>query len=215
MLIAPFALVACEPLEPILVVQAAPVQAYVQPAGALACNTTSIQTSCAEVHRACELAGFYPGGVGVGKGIKVNCLEELMRGVDIASVSMSVRPEEINCINAAWANARQQSEGDANDFENNCIYTEPTSSKQAACDDVVRACAAGGYYVGGMDVGRGVLVDCLDPLRHGKRVARVNVDPWTLHGCFGPNLDDAEGDRMASDRASVLAPAPTHLPRRR
>jgi hypothetical protein len=97
------------------------------------------------------------------------------------------------------------------DFES----TDPTAAKRRACDDVVRACAAGGYYSGGMDVGRGVLVDCLAPLQSGKIPARVDVDPRALYGCFGPNLDDKEGDTMATDRASVLAPPPFRNPRRR
>jgi hypothetical protein len=96
------------------------------------------------------------------------------------------------------------------------VYTDPVAMKRNACDDIVRACAAGGYYVGGMNVGRGVIFNCLDPLKHGDPVERVSILPATLHACFGANLDDAEGERMAMDRAAVLAPPPTeHLPRRR
>jgi hypothetical protein len=96
-------------------------------------------------------------------------------------------------------------------------YADPVAMKRNACEDIVRACAAGGYYVGGMNVGRGVIFNCLGPLKHGDPVARVSIMPATLHACFGANLDDAEGERIAMDRAAVLAPPPMeeHLPRRR
>jgi hypothetical protein len=66
-----------------------------------------------------------------------------------------------------------------------------------------------------MDVGLGVLVDCLDPLRRGKHPPRVNIAEATLHACFGANLDDPEGNAMASSRASSLAPPMPRDPRRR
>ena len=136
-----------------------------------------------------------------------------MRGARVSGVSVS--EESISCVNVEYAIAHWRSSAAADDFENTCIYTEPVTNKREACDDVVRACAAGGYYSGGMDVGLGVLVDCLEPLRHGKHPARVNIDQVTLHACLGPNLDDAEGDRMATDRAWDLAPPPLRNPRRR
>jgi hypothetical protein len=115
--------IACEPVDSLLVVQAIPTQtAYVRSA---TCSAESLRVSCEEVHKACASAGFYQGGVVVGKGIKVDCLEPLMRGAPIDGVTMSVRPEELACINAEWASARQRSESAANDFENTCIYTEP------------------------------------------------------------------------------------------
>jgi hypothetical protein len=47
-----------------------------------------------------------------------------------------------------------------------------------------------------------MIVDCLHPLESGKRVRSVALSTSTVVGCFGADLNDAEGRRFAEEMGS-------------
>jgi hypothetical protein len=80
--------------------------------------------------------------------------------------------------------------------------TMTTDAYQGACKEVVVQCAYGGFHGAGHDPGHDMIVDCLHPLESGKTVRGVALSTSTVVGCFGADLNDAEGRRFAEEMGS-------------
>ena len=68
------------------------------------------------------------------------------------------------------------------------LISTPSFAKdnsKAPCKQIVQACEAGGYTKGGHknQNGKGLWKDCVRPLKEGKTVANVNVDPTVVQAC--------------------------------
>ena len=71
-----------------------------------------------------------------------------------------------------------------------------------ACKEIVVQCAYGGYSPNRHGEARDILVDCLRPLESGATVRDVPLATATLQGCFGADLKDVEGRRIAEEMAA-------------
>jgi hypothetical protein len=84
-----------------------------------------------------------------------------------------------------------------------CSAPVPTTATThvdiGACKEIVVQCAYGGYSPNRHGEGRDILVDCLRPLESGATVRDVSLATATLHGCFGADLKDVEGRRIAEE----------------
>jgi hypothetical protein len=91
--------------------------------------------------------------------------------------------------------------------------TTPTSARTGPCKQILQACNAAGYYLGGHKKGpnKGEYLDCMDPILKGGSVPGVSVTPDEVSAC------NAHRARHAAQKAAggaptttTPAPAPTH-----
>jgi hypothetical protein len=73
----------------------------------------------------------------------------------------------------------------AENATSNLPETTPAHAKIGPCKDILAACNAAGYFLGGHKKGpnKGEWIDCMDPILKGQSVAGVTVDPAVVTAC--------------------------------
>jgi hypothetical protein len=116
--------------------------------------------SCEKVRRACENAGYYPGGGGERRGVQSDCVAPIL--------------EEGKVIDDVVIDKQTVKE---------------CQSQPHPCMQIESKCEAAGFVVGAHRPGNGLQPDCIDPILAGKPVADIKIDSKTIHACNAMKTD--------------------------